>query len=500
MTEDGGARPDFDRAQAEQHLQLLFPDELSGLIELRLIVPDAQGARRTFHTSVDSVLHKIEPMVERTINVYVGVATRRSAKDGSKANLADARVLWLDYDGNPAELRCKLGAFSLPPSLIVHSGGGAHAYWLLCEPFALLSEEQITRFEHVLKGLADALGGDQSATDASRVLRIPGTVNYPDKKKSAKGRETAPSRIAEHTDKLYSFDDFEPFELRGQTLSASSTRKAYEHQEWDGDLPKGVEHILPDDRRVRERFDRIPGDHPDQSESGIDASLAMMLARRGLAGSEIEAALRASRAQAGVPDAHKAEDYYRRTVEHALGLGQSKREENAHGEHEPEAEQERAEPLLDPSDYFNNNALIVPTLAGPVRDEGHLRLGVDHLLYRYHGGVYVPDGDAFLRERARIRLGDKFKKRHVEEVSAWVRSFPATVRAESHPDLLNVVNGLLDWRTGTLTPHTPEHVSLNQLPVEWQPEATCPQIACFLDEVLPKGCNNFVNELVGYAL
>ena len=46
----------------------------------------------------------------------------------------------------------------------------------------------IAEFEAALKGVAHFLGGDLAATDASRILRVPGTVNYPDEKKRARGR------------------------------------------------------------------------------------------------------------------------------------------------------------------------------------------------------------------------------------------------------------------------------------------------------------------------
>jgi hypothetical protein len=78
-----------------------------------------------------------------------------------------------------------------------------------------------------------------------------------------------------------------------------------------------VAHLLRADAKIRARFRRVPGDHADQSPSGVDASLAHLLARRRLTGAEIEAALRASRAQAGLP--RRADSYFRSTCGKALG-------------------------------------------------------------------------------------------------------------------------------------------------------------------------------------
>jgi putative DNA primase/helicase len=48
---------------------------------------------------------------------------------------------------------------------------------------------------------------------------------------------------------------------------------------------------------------------------------------------------------------------------------------------------------------------------------------------------------------------------------------------------LNVKNGLLDLETGELQPHTPEHRSSIQLPVEYDAEADCPTWHKFVEEV-----------------
>jgi len=60
--------------------------------------------------------------------------------------------------------------------VLVDSGGGYQPYWLLREPVEL-NQETIARLEGINRGLALALGGDAAATDASRILRLPGTFN-----------------------------------------------------------------------------------------------------------------------------------------------------------------------------------------------------------------------------------------------------------------------------------------------------------------------------------
>jgi hypothetical protein len=68
----------------------------------------------------------------------------------------------------------------LPPSLIVRTGGGIHAYWLLKEPLIGNNEagNLIEGFQGFLRGKAEQKGWKLDSThDLPRVLRVPGTVN-----------------------------------------------------------------------------------------------------------------------------------------------------------------------------------------------------------------------------------------------------------------------------------------------------------------------------------
>lgn len=61
------------------------------------------------------------------------------------------------------------------PSVIIHSGGGLHLYWLLHEPFELTADNR-QGVKDLLKRWVAEIGGDD-VKDLARVLRVPGTVN-----------------------------------------------------------------------------------------------------------------------------------------------------------------------------------------------------------------------------------------------------------------------------------------------------------------------------------
>ena len=123
--------------------------------------------------------------------------------------------------------------------------------------------------------------------------------------------------------------------------------------------------------------------------------------------------------------------------------------------------------------FDQQRKLVTPLLGEVIRQAGHLRSGVDGRLWRYDGGVYRPDGDVFTRDQIRTLLGDECRRVHFDEVMTWLRSFPPTITGAVSTKYLNVTNGMLDWRTGELSEHDPEHCSTIQLPVAWNPEARC---------------------------
>lgn len=64
------------------------------------------------------------------------------------------------------------------PSVIVDSGGGYHAYWLLSEPFKLDTDEKRSFAVRLQRAWVHHTGGDRNAVDLARVLRLPGSLNH----------------------------------------------------------------------------------------------------------------------------------------------------------------------------------------------------------------------------------------------------------------------------------------------------------------------------------
>jgi hypothetical protein len=115
----------------------------------------------------------------RREHVWVGVVPRHPHPEtgelgGTKAHVAPARVLWVDCDATDGAVSAeRLHEFRPRPHMLVSSGGGYHAYWLLRDPI-----DDPRRLREANRLLAEALGADPQAVDAARILRPPGTLNF----------------------------------------------------------------------------------------------------------------------------------------------------------------------------------------------------------------------------------------------------------------------------------------------------------------------------------
>lgn len=100
----------------------------------------------------------------------------------------EARLEWLD-----AKLP-EIEDFNPTPSIVVYSGGGYQLFWLLKEPIALTGVEDVARVEAHNRWLEKALKGDH-CFNVDRIMRLPGTVNIPNKKKREAGRTRVEARV-----------------------------------------------------------------------------------------------------------------------------------------------------------------------------------------------------------------------------------------------------------------------------------------------------------------
>ena len=67
-------------------------------------------------------------------------------------------------------------------------------------------------------------------------------------------------------------------------------------------------------------------------------------------------------------------------------------------------------------------------------------------------------------------------------------------------DLVNVENGMVRVADGVLLPHDPKYLSVVQLPVKYDPAATCPNIDRFVATSFPDDAHDLAWEIPGLLM
>lgn len=134
-------------------------------------------------------------------------------------------------------------------------------------------------------------------------------------------------------------------------------------------------------------------------------------------------------------------------------------------------------------------------LSDAILEDDHFAVDAGKYLYRYADGVYRGDGKDWIARRCKTILEDlgrpeKWTTYRVGQVTAYIAVDRPALWERPPDDILNVKNGLLDLETGELRPHTPEHLSTVQIPVDYDPDAACPAWEKFVGEVFPEDCQS----------
>jgi len=116
----------------------------------------------------------------------------------------------------------------------------------------------------------------------------------------------------------------------------------------------------------------------------------------------------------------------------------------------------------------------------------HFKIRTDGVIYLYLDGYYQPDpGERILTSIIGRAIDAKFRGYSIREALLRIRVIAEPIDPLSNPDhVINVKNGLLDYRTGELHDHTHEIVTTIQIPVAYHPEATCPEVDAYFERTL----------------
>lgn len=208
-----------DVGEAHAFLDRIYPDRFRVLVAINPLAPKGKEeiAGRTFEPGDQAGVERfIHTAYKKGWNVYytVNPTLRPMEKKPKRIDVAEIRFLHVDVDPRKPEPdeREDMAAFlareherignlfgdKLPegipmPTVLVHSGGGFNALWLLASPLPIpdgTDEERLKiadGHKHYNRELERKFKAD-NCHNIDRVLRLPGTVNFPNHVKIAAGR------------------------------------------------------------------------------------------------------------------------------------------------------------------------------------------------------------------------------------------------------------------------------------------------------------------------
>lgn len=127
--------------------------------------------------------------------------------------------------------------------------------------------------------------------------------------------------------------------------------------------------------------------------------------------------------------------------------------------------------------------------------------------YRYDfTGVYVEISEDLVKKTCKYVIdqggpGMWNIRMEAKYYPTLLRDLPVIDQFDAEPDIINVQNGLFNIRTMKLKPHTAEFVSRIQIPIEYNPEASCLRFKQYLDEVFEGDEHRIllIQEILGYG-
>lgn len=294
VSSESSVAPAKDSQKAVDFLKSFRPN---GPWVLSAIVPDGKIRTNTFRDP--KTAHQWIDAVNGGENLYFHVNSTGDATLFDKAKKKDIVAAdWLHVDVDPsgddieaerAAILDRIKSHSPPPSVVIDSGNGYQAFWHLAEPIDTTTDEGRAEIEDRNRALANALGGD-NCHNINRIMRLPGTINVPNKKKRSQGRKKQHAQLVEADwDAVYEPSAFE----RAEGPEAQDSDEAVTVSLPD-QLPSYDLDALPIGKRCRTLIENgCDPDEPDRYPSRSEAVFAVIceMVRNGISDNVVAAVL-----------------------------------------------------------------------------------------------------------------------------------------------------------------------------------------------------------------
>lgn len=431
--------------------------------------------------TIERHLQHINRTEVRNVHPCVNPRARKPRKRGKNADVDAYVAAWADIDFRSDEIAIR-ESFSrttkdfvearLPPSVIIESGHGLHVYWLFDKPYPSAQARPI------VAGIQDTYKIADAQSDPSRVLRMPGTVNLKDPKRPEL------CRIVEATWARYPLEAFSGY--------AVEPGKSAEDKEEDE--RKKIAKSLG--KSSNEEIERIKKGVGEGQRDVATAAYAGWLFAKGMSLEQAETTLLEWNKLNQPPQSEEEVLKTARSIH------------RAEKENHPEGRKKRAD-KGDCEQYFNGKEFLPEMLNRDVCRRHQFistpidKSGTGSTIYVYRDGCFRPDGAHTVRKLSHEILDAQAKPGRIDNIVDLVRISQSTDYDTLNPrakELVNVKNGMLDWKEGKLLPHDPKHLSTYQLKADWDPSAKSELLDKFLSEISTPQDILFIEELIGYLM
>ena len=159
--------------------------------------------KKNVYFHANSVMHHLNKKAKRTdIKTVDYLYVDIDPEEGKDLKEEQKRILELLTDKRP---EC------VPePTFIVFSGGGYQAFWKLSTPIEINGNLEAAELAKLYNLRLEKLFNADNCHNIDRIMRLPGTENIPDKKKSAKGRVRTMAKVIDFNGKNYDLKLFTP--------------------------------------------------------------------------------------------------------------------------------------------------------------------------------------------------------------------------------------------------------------------------------------------------
>ena len=520
-------------ADIKTFLKVMLPKpntelDLSGqYLEVRLI--GKAGEAKCLFLPIDApdlerrLAEIVEQATESRRNVYVGLALRDNNESGKESDCSMVTFLVVDYDeidgvkvkdiedlierkiARQKILERLQSEPEYPPTMIVDSGNGYHAYYALNA--AVNVKEFAEEIKRKSKWLADRYTdcpGDPAMLKISQPIRLPGSLNVknPD--------EPRPCQIVEyHPERAYAFADIPEAEVKAvpkrRALQVVRSPKASQSKypfwecsflRWMRQQPAEQTYLLwmaaastlaHFGEEGRAPFHELSHKYPGYNEDEANAIFDKMLASRqqGIGPVTYEKLAEYGFAQQDQTDAASPAIYIEQLWQTKaladMGIGYDKEEGKL---------------------TFNANIF-----ADYILEHQQLLVHEGTMFYQYQNGVWQP-----LPEHKLLRsIRDMIQAVKKNLYRSWIGSqavemlkiaVPEAQEMDVQKHLVNLANGMLDTNTFELLPHSPEYLSTVQIPLMYDLNGKCERFEQFVDEIMDSDPERVkvVQEIVGYLL